>query len=88
MKEEENVALTSKILSQGQGEKKKKKKDLLKVKCFRCGEVGHYNTQCPLRKKEKEEKKDQHGALGEIDKLSSRLQEYFSMFVEIRPGVK
>eukprot|EP00253_Pinus_taeda_P029529 PITA_29529 len=56
-KEEENVALASKSPSQGHGEKKKKK-DLSKVKCFRCGEFGHYNTQCPFRKKDKWEKQD------------------------------
>ena len=44
VKEEENVALTSKGPSQGQGEQRKKKKDLLKIKCFKCGELGHYNT--------------------------------------------
>jgi len=54
VKEEENVALASKGSSQRQGEQRKK--DLSKVKCFRCGELGHYNTQCPLRKKDKEEK--------------------------------
>lgn len=43
-KEEENVAFASKGPSQGQGEQKKKKKDLSKVKCFRCGELGHYST--------------------------------------------
>ena len=33
-----------------------KKEDILKIKCFRCGEMGHYNTQCPLKKKDKEGK--------------------------------
>ncbi len=56
VKQEENVALASKGPSQGQGEQRKKKKDLLKVKCFKCGELDHYSTWCPLRKKDKEEK--------------------------------
>ena len=43
VREEENVALASKGPSQGQGEQRKKK-DLSKVKCFRCGELGHYST--------------------------------------------
>jgi len=41
VKEEENVALASKCPSQGE---QRKKKDLSKVKCFRCDEFGHYNT--------------------------------------------
>lgn len=55
VKEEEDVALASK----GQEEQRKRKKDISKIKCFRCGELSHYNTQCPLKKKEKEEKQDQ-----------------------------
>ena len=39
VKEEENVALASKGPSQGQGEQRKKKKDLSKVKCFKCGNL-------------------------------------------------
>jgi len=81
VKEEENVTLASK----GQQEKRGRKKDLSKVKCFRCGELGHYNTQCPLRKKVKEEKQ---ATLAEIDRFSSRLEEDFTMFVDIPPVVK
>jgi len=61
----ENVVLASKGSNQGQGEKRNKK-DLLKVKCFRYGEFGHYNTQCPLTK-DMEEKRDQQETLTEIE---------------------
>lgn len=59
-KEDENVALVvkgkaKKGPSQGHNSKggEKNKKDLLKVKCFRCGVFDHYVTQCPKRKKDK-----------------------------------
>lgn len=84
VKEDENVAHASKW----QHEQRKRKKDLSKVKCFRCGELGHYNTQCPLRKKDKEEKQDQQVASVEIDRLFSRLEEEFAMITDIPLGVR
>ena len=84
VKEDEDVALASK----GQQEQRRRKKDISKIKSFRCGELGHYNTQCPLRKKDREEKQDQQAASTEIDRLSFRLEEEFSMIAELPPGVK
>ena len=60
-KEEENVALTSK----GQ-HKAKRKEDILKVKSFSCGELGHYASQYPLKKKDKDEKHDPKAASAKI----------------------
>lgn len=82
VKEKDNVALALKDPSGGQvlQEEKKKKKDLSKVKCFKCGEFGHYSTQCPQRNKDNQ---DQAITSAKIDKLSSRMEEYFTMFATI-----
>ena len=46
--EEEDATLTSK---KQQG---KKKRDLSRIKCFQCGELGYFANNCPLRKKDEE----------------------------------
>ena len=46
--DEEDAALASK---RQQG---KKKKDLSKIKCFQCGEMGHFSSNFSQKKKNKE----------------------------------
>jgi len=38
------------------------------VKCFSCDDIGHYAFQCPLKKKDKDEKHDPKAASTKIDK--------------------
>jgi len=42
--------------------------------------MGHYTTQCPLRKKDKDEKHDPNATSAKIE------EEDFSMIAEIPPG--
>ena len=58
--EEEDAALTS---SRQQGQQKKA---ISKVRCFKCGQLGHYATQCPW-KKGKEEASESKVAPAKVD---------------------
>ena len=63
-KEEEDAALTS---SGQQAQQKRKKKDITKVKCFNCGALGHYASQCP-RKKSKGEASETKAMPARVEK--------------------
>ena len=63
MKEEEEDAA---LASAGKQENRKKK-DLSKVKCFHCGELGHFVNQCP-RKKSKGDASNSKAALAKVEK--------------------
>ena len=71
--------------SRGNKDKRKtsqrQKKDVSKVKCFRCGKMGHYASQCPLNKKDKDEKHDLKVTAAKIEQ-----EEEFVMTTKIPLG--
>jgi len=76
VEDKDNATLASK----GQPGQQRQKKDISKVKCFKCGEMGHYASQSPLKKKDNDEKHDPKVVAAKID------EEEFAMTVEIPPG--
>lgn len=72
--------------------KGKKNKDLSKVKCFNCGEMGHFSSRCLMKKKGDDEKKKGKHVVGvatsaEICALTKRLEEEdFAMISHFQQG--
>jgi len=81
---DDDVALAARI--------KGKQKDLSKLKCFNCGEYGHYSMKCLKKKQGDDEKKKGQAVVGvttstEIDDLSRRLEsEDFALISHLSKG--
>jgi hypothetical protein len=67
--DEENVALA--------GKRKDKKKDMSKVKCFACHKTSHYASQCPNKKKRKNEPEVSSSV--EIVEFTEKFEKEFSL---------
>ena len=64
-----NVALTTKA--------NKKKKDMSQVKCYQCGQMGHYASKCLEKKKGKIEKDPT--ATTVVEDFAAKFEQEFSL---------
>ena len=73
--------------------KGKQKKNLSKVKCFNCGEMGHFSSKCLIKNKGDDEKSKRKqvtfvGTSVEIYDLTRRLEEEdFDMISHLSRGI-
>ena len=53
------------------------KKDLRRVRCYACNEFGHYDGQCPNKKRGKQEKEEQVTTTTEIESYIAKFEKEF-----------
>lgn len=69
--------------------KGKEKKDLSTLKCYRCGEYGHYVRKCLQKKKGDNEKRKEIVGVAtssKLDEFSRRLGEEFALVSHFSKG--
>ena len=67
---EQNVQLAAKS-------KNKKKKDLSQIKCYHCGQLGHYATKCLEKKIVKAERDVAASAI--VEEFATKFEQEFSL---------
>jgi hypothetical protein len=73
--DKQNVALV--------GKRKDKKKDMSKLKCFACHKTDDYASQCPNKKKKKQEL--EVSASTEVVEFAEKFEREFSLMTGMRP---
>ena len=66
---EQNMSLATKV--------NKKKKDINQVRCHQCGQMGHYASMCPEKKKEKT-KRDM-AVFAAVEDYATKFEQDFSL---------
>ena len=57
--------------------KNKKKKDLSQIKCYHCGQLGHYATKCPKKNIVKTERDLAASAV--VEEFATKFEQQFSL---------
>ena len=59
------------------------KKDERRVRCYACNEFGHYDGQCPNKKRGKQEMEEQVAATAKIESFAAKFDIEFSLVIVV-----